>query len=453
MSYPNNPGQPGNPDDPTQRVGGSGQPPYGQPYGQTPYGAGPGDPYEPTQIAPGAGASGYGPTDPNQQGYGQPGYGQPTHGQQGYGQQGYGQQGYGQQGYGQQGYGQQGYGQQGYGQQGYGQPGYGAQGGYPPPPGPPKNRRKMFIWLTAVAALVVVLLVITLIAVSTRDKGPGGSPEAAVQTYLDGLAGADSKKALSVIRTPASTKLLTDDVLKQQQGIAKITDINVRKPENNLGEYATVKATYKFGSRNADVDFTLRKSEGDWAIDNGAIPMNVDNVNIPQPTLFGIDIADDSKVYVFPGPQVWASKNPNIKVVDKQANDFPLGPGSSAYPSLETGLSDKGLTAVTDAMNAYFDNCAGSTQARASTDRPGCGQWISDSVVPGSVRWTKPTDLSKIDYRLKYDEPNLVTVFGTVEWSATFVPKYGTDNTDTDSQFLSGGIDLSVPTPVYTPAS
>lgn len=441
MSYPNNPGQPGNPYDPTQHIGASGQPPYGQP----PYGGTPGDPYEPTQIAPtGGGTPGYGPAEANQGGYGQGGYGQGDYGQAGYGQQ-YGQGGYNQQ-----------YGQPGYGQQ-YGQPAYGSQegwdqGGYPPPPGPPKNRRKTFIWLTVVAAVVVIGLVVTLIAVSTRDKGPGGTPEAAVQTYLNGLAAGDAKKALSAARTPASTKLLTDAVLKQQQGIAKITEINVRKPDNNLGDYATVKATYKFGDRNADVDFTVKKSDGDWQIDNGAIAMSVDSLNVPQPTLFGVDISDDSKVYVFPGPQMWGSKNPNVKVVDKKAKDFPLGPDSSTYPSLDVGLSDKGTTAVNDAMNTYFDNCAGSTQARASEDRPGCGQWISDSVIPGSVRWTKPSDLSKIDYRLKYDDPNTVTLYGTVEWTATFVPKYGSDNTDTDTQFLSGTIDLSTATPVYTPS-
>ncbi|MGV9712017.1 hypothetical protein ACWDTI_15300 [Gordonia sp. NPDC003424] len=445
MSHPNNPGQPGNPYDPTEGAGAAGQPQSGQPgygvdpnaaYGSAPYGGGrPGDPYSPTEVAPSGNGDG--------QGYAPAGY--PPYG---YGPGGYGQQGPGQ------GYDPQTYGQQNYAQAGYPPPGYApqnawGQGRYPP--APQKNRRKLFLWLTGVAAVLVLALVVILIVVTTRDKGPGGSPQAAVQTYLDGLAAGDAKKALSVIRTPASATFLTDGVLKQQQNIAKITGINVREPDNNLGEYATVKATYVFGDRNADVDFTVKKSDGSWVIDNGAIAVDVENLRAPDPTLFGTDIGKETKVYVFPGPLVWGSKNANVEVTDKQAKDFPLGPTSSAYVSLDVGLSDKGKAAVSDAMNAYFDNCAGSTQPRASTDRPGCGQSIIYPATPGSVRWTKPTDLSNLDYRLDYEDSSKVTIYGTVQWSATFVPTYGSTNTATDTDFVSGQVDLGTSTPVFTP--
>lgn len=427
MSYPNTPGQPGNPYNPSENTGGRG--PVN-------------DPYEPTQLAPGVnqayGQQGFGP-----QGVGQPGYGQPAVGQPAYGQPGAGQPGYGNPGYG-----------QGYPQQPLsGQAGYGQQWGGGGPMPPQKNRRKMFLWLTGVAALLVVGLVIALIAVATRDKGPGATAESAVQTYLDALAAGNAKKALSVTRTPPSTDLLTDAILKQQQGIAKISAITVHKPDNDLGDYAQVKATYKFGNRNADVDFTVRKSDGDWAIENGAIPLSLDYLHVPQPTLFGVDISEDTKIYVFPGPLVWGSKNPNIAVTDTDPKDFALGPDSGAYPQLQAGLSDQGKTAVSTALNAYLDNCAASTQASASTDKPGCGQHLYDSAVPGSVRWTKPTDLSTVTYRLDYQTPTTVDVDGSLQWTATFTPTDGSDNTGTGSQYLDGTVDLTAASPTFTPGS
>ncbi len=401
MSHPNTPGQPGHyPQDPNA-YGPSGQPPawgaqpsYGQPQSAAPDAG----QYQPTQYAQTA-----------YPGYGVPGQGTPP-------------------------------------QQAWGLNAGGLNAGGLPPQ-PPKDKRKTVRWLVILAGVAVVLLVVALVVVLTRDKGPSGSPQAAVQTYLEGLANGDAKKVLGVMRTPPSDKLLNDSILKQQQAIAHITDINVREPENNYGDMAQVKATYKFGDRNADIDFQLKKSSDGWQIEDGAIPVSLSYMRVPQPTFFGVDVTNDTKVYVFPGPQNWGSKNqyltPKLTTDDK---DFPMGPSSYSSAVFNPTLSTKGEAAVKTAIDTYLTNCATSTQARAAVDRPGCGQSIYGSAPAGSVRWIKPTDLSNVDFRVDYSNPNKVDVSGDVQWSATYP-----GGNDTDRDFFYGTIDLNAATPTFTP--
>ncbi|MGV9478054.1 hypothetical protein [Gordonia aichiensis] len=423
-------------------------------YGQSGYGQGG---YEQWQSAPTGAAD---PTvnfggqpqqgvdaSSGQQSFGQPQYGQPQYGQPQVGQPQYGQPQVGQPQYGQPQFGQpQGYAQQPEGAWGA-QP---AMAGGVPPQAKQKNKRLLLIGIGVGVLVVIIALVTTLIVVFTGDSGPGGSPKAAVQTYLEGLSAGDAKKALSVVRTPPSDKLLTDEVLKKQQAAAKISEINVREPSTSLPTMVTVKATYKFGDRNADIDFMLKKSDGKWTVDNGTIPIDVDNARVPQLTAFGVDVSKDSKVYVFPGPVEWGSGNPNFSVKADSSRDFPLGPTYSSFTSLKTELSDQGTKAVATALDTYFTNCAGSTQADASQDKPGCSQSLYQSVVPGSVRWSKPTDISRLNISQDYDDLTSVKVYGSVEWTATFMSTSSGPGNGTDTDFLDGTVNLSSAEPTFT---
>ncbi|NMO04545.1 DUF4878 domain-containing protein [Gordonia sp. TBRC 11910] len=322
----------------------------------------------------------------------------------------------------------------------------------PGPNGMPKKSNKgLFIGLGIGAAVLVVVLVVSLVVMFTGGDDSTGSPEAAVQTYLNALAGGDAKKALSVSVTPASEDLLTDEIVKKQRESAPITDITVRKPDTNLSTMATVNATYKHGDKNVDEDIRVRKSGDEWKLDNGALAITLSSTNkIPGLSLFGVDVSDDTKIYVFPGPLVWGSSNANINVTDSK-KQFPLGPEDyTFYPSLDTSLSTQGKQVVDSAINSYMTNCATSTQAKASTDRPGCDQSTYRSTVPGSVRWTKPTDLSGLTYRFDYDDPNKVKVSGSVSWSYSYTSTYDGAQTDTTTDYLSGTIDLSASTPTFT---
>ncbi|MFW0790568.1 hypothetical protein [Gordonia sp. CPCC 205333] len=356
---------------------------------------------------------------------------------------------------------QQGYGQDpsaGYGPSGpqqFGQPGpqgpaasaWGSGGAQPPK----KSNKGLFIGLGIGGALLVIVLVISLIVVFAGGDDESGSPEAAVETYLNALASGDAKKALSVSVTPASDKLLTDEIVKKQREIAPITEITVRKPDNSVGSLAMVNATYKHGDKNVDEDIQVRKSGDAWRVAKGALDITLNSSSkAPGLSLFGVDVSDDTKVYAFPGPLVWGSSNANITVSDTR-KEFPLGPEDYFYPSLETTLSSKGKQVVNTALDTYFTNCATSKQFKASTDRPGCGQYTYRSAVPGSVRWTKPTDLSELTFRFDYDDANKVKVSGSVSWTFAYTSTYEGAQTDDTSEYLNGTVDLTASTPTFTP--
>ena len=106
---------------------------------------------------------------------------------------------------------------------------------FPPVPGGPGAPKKPRpAWL--IPALIgggAVLLVIVLIAgiaivKSVGGGGDTGSPGATVKAYFAALQAGDAKKALSYGKeAPASTELLTDDVLRKQRELAPIKDLKI----------------------------------------------------------------------------------------------------------------------------------------------------------------------------------------------------------------------------------
>ena len=327
-------------------------------------------------------------------------------------------------------------------------PGYG-----PPPPLPPARKSNRTLWIIAgIAAVVIVAVVATTLAlVLGGDDDGASSAEDAVKTYLNALAAGDAAKALSVVKTPPSTKLLTNEILKKQQDTAKITDIKVYDSDGGL-----VKATYKFGNRNADIDILVRRSGGSWQLENGVLEIDPSYIEVPQLTLFGVDVSQEAKLYVFPGPLLWGSKNQYVTVSDEKSGEFPLGPESyfSVSSNVTPTLSEAGKTAVANAVNTYLTNCEGSREARASVDKPGCEQDTYASARPGSVRWTKPTRLDELTTRFDYSDATKVTVSGSVEWGISYVSNYGnTPETDTVTEYMNGSVDLTQNPPTYTAKS
>jgi hypothetical protein len=333
----------------------------------------------------------------------------------------------------------------------------GGQGGFGPGGGqPPRSRKPLIIGLVAGAALIVVVLVVTLV-VTLGGGGSAGNPEAAVKTYLQALSDGDAQKALGVMKTPPSDLLLTDDVLKKQQAIAKIADIKI-VDTNKGGDMATVQATYTFGDRKADETFMLHETGDSWRLDEGAVSLEMSaSGDIPQLTAFGVPVDKEAKVYFFPGPMEWGSADKNFTVVDSKAKDFPMS--AQAYfgvSQLTTELSGTGRNAVQSAVETYLDNCALSKQADASADKPGCEQNVyAYNAEPGSATWTAPTDLSKLEYRIGYDNPDEVSVNGQLPWSVTYrttATSYRPAETKTeqDNEFMYGKVDLSADPPTYT---
>jgi hypothetical protein len=419
----------------------------------------PGNPGEPDGQNRGDNTPWNAPQDPSQGGW-NPGGQQsgPENQGAGYGQQpNYGQQPmYGQQpAYGQPpGYGQPPTGGQppNFGQQPmYGQPGPFGQGPGGPPP---QKKRKALPWILAGVGVLVVVAVIAGVAIFALggSGGSAGTRADAVRTYLTALSKSDSKGALAVMKTPTSTLLLTDEVLKKQRAEAPLTDIQITGDADN--SYEPVKASYKIGNIDVQADFRVSGSNGDYKLDEGAADFDVSSIKgIPGLTAFGVDVSKQTKISVFPGPVDWGTSNSDL-AVDTSQFEWPREPSSfnSAY-TLKVALSDTGKKKIVDAVNGYVANCATSKQTIASTDKPGCQQSIFDfDAQPGTATWTvDPASVDDLEVRPKYDDPTNVDVSGTLRWTVAYRKKDNSPGTDSDTTPIYGSVDLSAATPVYTP--
>jgi hypothetical protein len=313
--------------------------------------------------------------------------------------------------------------------------------------------------LVAAAVLVVVALVVTLV-LTLGGEGSGSEPDKAVESYLTALSDGNAGQALDLMESPASELLLTDDILKQQQAIAKISDVSIVDVDR-AGKMATVQATYQFGDRKADESFVLHKTGDSWRLDDGVVVVDIGTLNrVPALTAFGVPVDGEAKVYLFPGPVQWGSADKDFTVVHADEKDFPVaGTGYAAFPDLTAELSGTGQNAVDSAVKSYLDDCALSVQVDAETDKPQCGQrTYAYNAEPGSAKWTAPAQMPALDYRLGYDNPDEVSVDGQIKWSVTYrtLPA-GSRPAETKTEIVSdnlyGSVDLAVNPPVFTPDS
>ena len=306
--------------------------------------------------------------------------------------------------------------------------------------------------------IVAILAVATTVSLLAFSDDSESDPSGTVEAYLQALSDGNAKKALSEITAPGNTKLLTDDIVKRQQAKAKIGDIKV-VDSTSAGGRATVKATYNFGQRNADVDFQLKKTDGDWKIDKGAIEIDLSlgSIQKNKPTLFGVDVSSDSKAYAFPGPLEWGTANKYIAAKDEKADDWPVGPSYGYFPQLDFDISEEGNKAASIAVASYPEYCSKSKQTDASVDKPGCDQRLfAFDAVPGTVTWSDPRtmELSSIrfDYA-SYSEDNEITVSGSVPWQATYRSNRNpAPVTEPSSEYLSGAVDLTQNPPRFQPS-
>ncbi|WP_248489031.1 hypothetical protein [Tsukamurella sp. PLM1] len=272
--------------------------------------------------------------------------------------------------------------------------------GGPGPQGPTKPRPAWLIpALIGGAAVLLVIVLIAGIALvkSVGGSGDSGSPGATVKAYFAALQAGDAKKALSYGKeAPASTELLTDEILRKQRDLAPIKDLKIVSETG--GYMGQVHLTVTIGEVAYDEELNLEKVGDDWKLKTAAVQIKpyLSSENDKQYlTILGKPLPASGVAYVFPGALDLGSTNKNLaaqksKYSSRDDKGQASIKGLSAYSigssvNVEFGLSDAAKSSVREQIAAKYSACA------ASKDRfpSGCPQ--SDfSGENGTYTWTAP---------------------------------------------------------------
>ncbi|KXO99124.1 DUF4878 domain-containing protein [Tsukamurella pseudospumae] len=334
--------------------------------------------------------------------------------------------------------------------------GQGPQGpgapGFPPAPGAPKKPRPGWL-IPALIGGGAVLLVIVLIAgiaivKSVGGGGDTGSPGATVKAYFAALQAGDAKKALSYGKeAPASTELLTDEVLRKQRDLAPIKDLKIVSESG--GYMGTVHLTVTIGQVSYDEELSMEKVGDDWKLATAAVQLkpyfsyDSDKKNV---TILGKPLPESGVVYVFPGALDLGSSNKNL-VAQKSKYSSTDDKGQASVKGLSRfsvsgslnigfGLSDAAKTSVRQQIAARYSACAASKDGYPS----GCPQ--SDfSGEKGTYSWTAP-NVDEIDLSGDVRDGQL-SISGSQVWNFTATGRDGRPITGSDSGYVSSTVTVT----------
>jgi hypothetical protein len=195
---------------------------------------------------------------------------------------------------------------------------------------------------------------------------------------------------------PATSELLTDEILRKQIDTWPISDVRIVSTEN-LGVISRVHVTAKFGDQVSDATLSVQHNDG-WKLRQAAL--KVDNSVAATGTLKALQTltvfgeSTDQPRYVFPGWIDIASSNPNLTV---QARPMLLAqlavesfvPIATTDITLSDSADEAIRTALTDALQACTDSNL--------LAPPGCPLRVDpNGLVEGTARWGRAEDTSGV---------------------------------------------------------
>jgi hypothetical protein len=252
--------------------------------------------------------------------------------------------------------------------------------------------------LAAGAVIVVVVLVgvIVLSAVKSDERVKAGTAPEAAEAYLEALANGDADAALAfAYQTPPSRQFLTDEILRKQLEISPITEISVRgdfpRTAGSTPDVETVDMSANFGDEYSQGLATVRKSGGEWKLDNSVVKLSVPTLDeedraVKSLTIFGVPIAGLESVYVLPGALDVKSTS---RFVDVQADPVllsALGGRTAGYLIPTVSVNDAGRIASKEAVDTFLRNC------------------INPGAPPDCPKWNYPPDIDPKSVRFKETE-------------------------------------------------
>nr|MCH9701104.1 hypothetical protein [Actinomycetes bacterium] len=257
---------------------------------------------------------------------------------------------------------------------------------------------------------------------------------------------------------PASTELLSNEILQQQIDQWPITNIRILSDDSTTQSYlgvgmAQVHVTANFGTHTSDATIFVKKnSNGDWKLPTASIKIAGSQSGLAAAgaaaktaTLFGKPVPPEG-TYVFPGYLDIGSSSPYVDV----KSDSPLLldkislvglPGTMLLaPHITTmELNEKGRRAVREAIDAAYASCRDSNLL--APPKPCPASLASSTGTDGTVSWGA-ADTSDIEIKTFLPTDMTVMVTGKVIVQVTLQSSRGELEGPIDS-YLVTRVDVS----------
>lgn len=333
-----------------------------------------------------------------------------------------------------------------------GGPGGGPQFGQYPPGGPPPSKRRTPLIIGLIAAGVVVIVVAVLIIKAVGGGGSDISPSDTAKAYLDALSSGDAAKALSYgAAQPASTELLTDEILQKQLARMPISNIRILDADTSTMSIGmtTVHVAVNFGDVVDDVELRLKRdSEGTWKLETAAVkidppPGSGSNKAASSVTVFGKSF-DKGALYTFPGYLEIGSASDYIDATAEPLLLQYLSSYRTAYLSPEVSLNDDGRDAIQEALEDAFANC----QRSQSLSPPNCPTEVTRrDAVEGTANWGR-ADLSGVTIGDLFPTTLTVMLSGKAQIPLSYKLTDGATEQGVANVYVGGDADVSKSPPV-----
>lgn len=222
---------------------------------------------------------------------------------------------------------------------------------------------------------------------SLEGRPGAGTPQEAVQGYLDALAGGHADDALAFgADLPPDTTFLTDAVLAATHKKSPITGVTVQPAAE--GD-TSVKATYKIGGTAVSTSIPVVKLGQAWYVQNVTGSIDLTPLGSVPAKVAGVDTRGAFTIDVFPGSYTVASTDPAVSL--SKATVVVKNPGDTKKAKPKVAISDKGVKKIQAAAKKKLDSCL---KQKALAPR-GCGFGITlaqgSSIKTSSIKWTVST--------------------------------------------------------------
>jgi len=270
-----------------------------------------------------------------------------------------------------------------------------------------KHRGVFWTVVTVAIALVVGGAVVAYLGYE-RTAGPAG----AVKGYFDALRRSDAKNALAYgdLPTDGSRILLTSTVLREQQRIAPITDVQ-SSTFRQSGNTASVRVTYVLGFASGRLmvsdSVTVVKHGGTWRLQRAAALTRLYMQQAGnRATIVGAPIPD-GQLLVFPGAAPIRLDTPYLQV---DAGSSVIALSSEEDTSISVDVSGAGRSAARAALASALAACV----TRGSSADPSCP--LPGRVVPGTLQATLPANVTNsIGILVAPDSDGVLQLTGSIK--------------------------------------